>query len=384
MPVEDAATPRDPDREILAKVDAIVLEALDADPATWPTLIDARCGDDDTLRRDVESLLYIERSLLDRAERPLFELFGPGEPQENRIGPWEVLDVLGEGGASTVYRARRADSDDPRPVALKLLRRGSGTAETVRRLRREGRILAGLRHPSIVPLLGGGVTDDGRPFLVMEWVDGATLDRHVERTAPSLARRLDLVIELADAVHHAHGRLVVHGDLKPANVLIDSDGAPRLLDFGIAKLLDPETETPWTLTATGARMLTPAYASPEQVRRQPLGVATDVWALGVILFELLTDERPFAIEGQGLDAWRAICEQDAPRPSAVLRRRGDARGSRAVAGDLDAIVARALRKEPETRYGSVRELADDLRRHRRGEPVRARRGTFTYRAGKFV
>ena len=327
----------------------------------------------------------------------------PSEPP-TQAGPYRLAGLLGAGGMGEVYLAHRADDEYQKQVAIKILRPEASDGETVRRFRHERQILAGLDHPGIAGLLDGGTTDDGRPFLAMEFVQGEPIDRYCEIHNLGVEARLDLFRKVCEAVHFAHQRLVVHRDLKPSNILITEDGRPKLLDFGIAKLLDPEAldlgrsyESP--VTAVGLRPMTLAYASPEQMLGLPLTTASDVYSLGVLLYELLAGRRPYNISPKDpMSAFRAICEQEPPRPSTVvwdierfdLRHVGappDLDGKRLrrrLSGDLDGIVLKALAKDPAARYSSVEQLATDLSSHRLGLPISARPHTFAYRTAKFL
>ncbi len=322
----------------------------------------------------------------------------PGEVLPRRLGPYELLRRVGAGGMGSVYLALRADGQFRRRVAVKLIKRGMDTEEVLRRFERERQVLAGLDHPGIARLLDGGMSEDGRPYLVLEFVEGEPLDRWCDAQGSSVRERIELFLQVCDAVDEAHRALVVHRDLKPDNVLVDASGRPKLLDFGIAKVLDPQRGFATVdLTATPLRLLTPAYASPEQVRGLPIGVASDVYSLGAILFELLAGTRPLAF---ATNSWpeieRVVCEVQPPRPSLALAQDGRAAEiaarrattpralRRALEGDLDTIVLEALRKEPRRRYASAAGLAADLRRHLDGAPVVARPPTVRYRAAKFV
>jgi eukaryotic-like serine/threonine-protein kinase len=309
-----------------------------------------------------------------------------------RLGPYVLESVLGQGGMGVVYRARR--EAPARDVAIKVVRLGPGQARLVRRFEIESRVLARLDHPHIAHLFDVGATPDGRPYFVLELADGHSIDRHCAQRQLQLRERLELFLKLCDAVSYAHGRLVVHRDLKPGNVLVTPDGTPKLLDFGIAHLLDEGLAQ--GVTETGLRLMTPAYASPEQMRGEPATVATDIHALGLLLHLLLTGRGAFQLKsGAAQELVRVVCLDDAPAPSVDLGRTPtDAdrfepveptlRLARMLRGDLDSIVARALRKEPQARYPSVAELEADVRRYLNGEPVLARGGRFRYRAGKFV
>jgi len=293
-----------------------------------------------------------------------------------------------------VYEGVRADDQFRKRVALKFLRRGLEGDLAIRRFRYERQILANLNHKNIAALLDGGVTPDGQPYIVMEYVDGVPITTYAAERRLPLPARLQLLRQVCAAVQHAHQNLVVHRDLKPGNILVTADGTVKLLDFGIARLLR-EAEGPDQLPPTqgGAHAFTPDYASPEQVRGLPVATPSDLYSLGVVACELLSGRRPFALEGKLFaEMQRVICEQPPPAPSALVtaaEAEGLGEGSvgrvrRQLQGDLDAIVLQALRKEPERRYGSAEQLADDLRRHLEGLPVSAQRDTLGYRVGKFV
>lgn len=380
-----------PPESFYDRADVLVLECLRLPRSEREALLELMCAGDEELRHEVESLLEVDNRQLEPVDRPIFEFFPPrGDADSDRpgtdpvpipakIGPYAVECELGSGGAAEVYLGRRADDSDPRPVALKVLR-ATGDEALVRRFAREGEILADLRHPSIATLRGAGMTDDGRPFLAMEYVAGRTLDVWVREEKPSLRRRLGVFIQLCEAISYAHGRLVVHGDLKPTNILVQGDDELRVLDFGIAKLLDPVTLLPVTQTLESERRLTPAYASPEQLRLQPLGTATDVYSAGVVLFELLAGRRPK--EAGSAPGWRsAFLAAPVPKASEVATEKAT---SRRLKGDLDAILETALRPEPDERYASIAKLAEDLERHLAGLPVTARRGTWLYQGGRWL
>jgi len=383
-------------------------EALERPVGERSTWLEAAC-DDPALRAEVAALLAAHDAppdLLDEpavlaADRLLID--GDGEdaradPPGTRIGPYEVVRVLGEGGMGTVYLARRADGEIDRLVALKTVRPDLQTPQLVRRFHRERRIAATLVHPSIARLLDVGTDASRQPYLVMEYLEGEPIDRHCEANRLPLERRLELFRRVCAAVHFAHQRLVVHRDLKPGNILVDADGVPKLLDFGIAKLVEPDASDDADSTRTDLRLMTPEYASPEQVRGEPVGTASDQYSLGVLLYRLLTGRRPYRTTSSlPHDLARAVCEDEPERPSTAARRtaRGDGEGRlpsglhpeklpRRLHGDLDAIVLKSLRKEPERRYPSVAHLAEDLRLYLEGHPVTARRGSTFYRAVKHV
>jgi len=347
----------------------------------------ARVGDaDPELRKEIEKLLAADQReyrLLDEdSAAHLLGLSEGPEPKEGRLlGAYRVTRRIAEGGMGTVFEAQRVDDVFAKRVAVKVCK-ATLLGEAIReRFRRERQILARLEHPNIARILDGGTTEEGSPYFVMEYVEGLPLDRYVVERQLGLEERLRLFCEVCQAVAYAHRNLVVHRDLKPSNILVDAEGNVKLLDFGIAKLLAEETEGAPEKTRTLLQAMTPEYAAPEQVRGDPVTTATDVYALGVVLYELLTGKRPYRVTGAKASEWeRAILEQEPPRPSArsqpELRRR--------LRGDLDWIVLKALQKEPERRYASVEALATDIRRHLAGLPVSAHGDAFTYRVRKFV
>lgn len=347
-----------------ARVNEVFHRALELEGEARAQYLAEACGDDAALLGEVRSLLAADAQASGFLATPAAA--APTEEAPQAIGPWRVVRELGRGGMGTVYLVERADGAFTMPAALKLLRRGLDTDDLLARFRDERQILASLEHPNIARLLDGGATPDGRPWLAMEYIEGTTLLDYAKAHALDVPARLALFKKLAAAVQYAHRNLVVHRDLKPGNVLVTKDGEPRLLDFGIAKVLDPVAAE--QRTKTGEQVLTPAYASPEQVRGERVTTAADVWALGVVLYELLTGRRPF--EGSGQTLARAILEQDMPPPR--------------LGPELDAILFTALRKEPALRYPSVEALADDLDRLATGLPLRARPATVGYRLGKFV
>ncbi|MBK8285881.1 MAG: serine/threonine protein kinase [Ahniella sp.] len=318
---------------------------------------------------------------------------GGTEPHPDRsgqhVGPYELVRHVGRGGMGDVYEARRTGADFDQRVAIKLLRRGLDSDDIIRRFLRERRILAQLDHPGIARLVDGGVTSDGLPFLVMEFVEGRGLMEAATTGSWDVSTRLNQFLKICDSVAYAHRRLIVHRDLKPSNVLIASDGQPKLLDFGIAKLLDEEDHE--TLTRTGMRVLTPSYAAPEQLLGEPIGTPADAYALGVILYELLTGVCPHRRTSADLERinWHPHDETLIKPSVAVLRTAATAdpatqRLSRQLDGDLDAIILFAMRREPERRYRGAAEFADDIRRFLEGLPVRAEVDSRTYRIRKFV
>lgn len=319
------------------------------------------------------------------------------------IGPYRVVRTLGLGGMGEVVLAERADDQFRQQVAIKLVRRGLLSRHVRGRLKIERQILASLNHPNIAKLLDGGVTPDGTPYIVMEYVDGEPIDLYCDRHRLSTAARLRLMQKVCSAVHSAHRNLIVHRDLKPSNILVTADGIPKLLDFGIAKLLD-DRDAMHTVAVTQAdlRMMTPDHASPEQILGLPVTTSSDIYVLGVLLYELLTGYRPFNLaNGRFSELQRIICEEQPVAPSLAVeaaRHGGKAaeiaelaqkrsvslsRWIRDLKGDLDNVVLMAMRKEPERRYASVEQFAADIDRHLNGLPVIARRDTWRYRAAKF-
>jgi tetratricopeptide (TPR) repeat protein len=354
--------------------------------------LDAACGDDAPLRAEVASLLGAHTAedavvVQPAAAHLAGELLGADDDRwiGKRIGAYEIVSLIGHGGMGEVYRARRVDAQYEKEVAIKLVPGGLHAAFVLQRVRAERQILAGLDHPSIARLIDGGMTEDGAPYLVMELVDGLPLDRYATERSLPLRERLALLLDVCDAVSYAHQRLVVHRDLKPGNILVTQEGAVKLLDFGIAKLLQPAgADTTTTATVTLMRTLTPGYASPEQILGRTITTASDVYSLGVVLHVLLTGRSPYrGAMHSAEDAIRDICDTEPTRPSAAAAE--DPRpGDEPISRDLDAIVLQALRKEPERRYASVEQLAEDIRRFLDGRPVAARGDQLGYRAGKVV
>lgn len=400
------------------KVENLLNAALGIEPAQRRKFLDKIDGDE--LRREVESLLAAESGAEKFLASPaiafsadFFDGDGRNETEtdafiDQRIGSYKIVSELGRGGMGAVYLGERIDGKFAQKVAVKLLKRELNTADIRRRFARERQILAALAHPNIARLLDAGTTDDGLPFLVMEYVEGLPIDDFCEVHALDLEERLRIFRTVCDAVAFAHRNLIVHRDLKPSNILVTEDGVPKLLDFGISKLLKPEfaAESAHTVTKLGA--MTPEYASPEQLRGESVTTATDIYSLGVILYELLTGERPFDFKKHNAqEIIRAVCETEPERPSSVVSRpspqkqrsNGDGGGvtgpnkqlatnhgrrTKSLKGDLDNIVLRALKKEPNRRYTSVEQFAEDLRRHLADLPVLARPDTLAYRASKFI
>jgi eukaryotic-like serine/threonine-protein kinase len=391
------------DAERWREVDRIFDAALDRPPGERTAFLDEACAGDPVLRREVERLLAADAREAVVLDRPANEVLGwmVGEGgEQQRLGPYRLLRAIGRGGMGTVFLAMRDDEEYERLVAVKILRSGLEDTELRHRFLAERQILARLEHPNIARLYDGGSTEDGRPYLVMELVEGLPVDEYCDRHRLTVDQRLALFLRICSAVQSAHQNLLVHRDLKPANILVTPQGEPKLLDFGIAKQLEPSAAETDARTRTGLRVMTPHYASPEQVNGGAITTASDVYSLGVLLYELLAGRSPYQVE-EGAPPYeleRAINEQQPEKPSTALLGSGRpspeeiaaARGSRPAAlqrrleGDLDTIVLTALRKEPARRYASVARLSEDLERHLQDLPVTARPDTLSYRTRKFV
>ena len=362
------------------------MKAVELPPAERHAFLHAICDGDASVRQEVESLLHAD-SAGDFAVSAAIESEVASMLEEDslagiRLGPYRLLTEIGHGGMGSVYLAERDDEHYRKSVAIKVVRRGMDTTEVLRRFRYERQILAELEHPYIARLIDGGTTPDGRPFFVMEYVQGQPIDAYCRENHLSLESRLSLFQRVCEAVSYAHRSLVIHRDLKPSNILVTGDTVPKLLDFGVAKLLSPSADPGMTSTSLPMGPLTPAYASPEQVRGLPTTTATDVYALGAILFELLTEMRAQKIDTYTpTEIERVVCQTEVPRPSSVAVTAGLARQ---LTGDLDNIVLMAMRKEHQRRYASVDQLAEDVARYLDGRPVRARQDSFRYRTGKFL
>jgi serine/threonine protein kinase/tetratricopeptide (TPR) repeat protein len=367
------------------QVREILASALELSAEQRTDYVREACGSDRALLAEVESLLLHHDqadSLLENSPTARWLSFEPAAWAGKRIGAYKVIRQLGEGGMAVVYLGERDDQQFRKRVAIKMLRPGFYTAEIVHRFRNERQTLAALDHPNIVKLLDGGSTEDGLPYLVMDYVEGLPIDEFCASQQLSVPARLELFLGVCAAVRYAHQSRVIHRDLKPGNILITKDGVPRLLDFGIAKLLNPEFFQTPLVTRTEWRALTLEYASPEQLRGGMVTEASDIYSLAVLLYEMLTERRPFLTAGKSrLEIERMVWEQTPERPSAVV---GETGGRRALEGDLDTIILKGLRKEPEQRYASVEEFSEDIRHHLEGVPVKARNPTLPYRSGRFV
>ncbi len=389
------------------ELDAILDRLLDLPLDEREAYLDEVCQDRPELRAQVERILAAEsrEDIIDRpvagfARALLEEGDRSDEPDRDvgrHIGRYRLVREIGRGGSAVVYLAERIDGSFRHRVAIKRLLSPSGFSNMRERFLVERRILATLEHPNVARLYDAGVTDDGEPYVIMEYVEGLSITAYADERELSIDERLMLFEQVCDAVEYAHQNLVVHRDLKPSNILVSSDGDVKLLDFGIAKLLSVEDPDAAPLTAPGLAVLTPEYASPEQIAGKPISTTSDVYALGVILFELLAGGRPYEFETRSpAELSRVVLEQQPSRPSTHVQRRPAAdavagkrrttvtRLRRRLHGDLDTIVLMALRKEPARRYASAARLRDDLRRHREGLPVMARPSTLGYRAGKLI
>ncbi|HEX3280134.1 MAG TPA: serine/threonine-protein kinase [Pyrinomonadaceae bacterium] len=387
------------------KVEEAVCGALEIpldDRSSW---LDKFCDGDASLRADIESLLsvqpaveaFLEHSVAPYAGILLEQDETPAAPA--KVGQYRVLNELGRGGMGVVYLAEREDQFHQR-VAIKLVKRGLDTEDILRRFRNERQILASLNHPNIAKIFDGGMTDDGLPYFVMEYIEGSSLLRYCDQHELLTNERLRLFRRICAAVHHAHQNLIIHRDLKPSNIMVTSEGMVKLLDFGVAKLLAAENgDGAPTQTQAAAQVLTPEYASPEQIRGQHVTTSTDVYSLGVVLYELLTGARPYKLRDRSpAELSRAICESEPTKPSEAgggqkqraaagppgVRESSKTANLKSLRGDLDNIVLMALRKEPERRYKSVEQFSEDIHRHLIGLPVIARKDTFQYRASKFI
>jgi eukaryotic-like serine/threonine-protein kinase len=404
------------------KVKGVLESVMELAPSERTTFLDQACDGDQALRQEVESLLAsddqlaperrLNSKLLREATRVVSgagALSHEAEPWIGRwVGPYKIVEQIGVGGMGEVYRAVRDDEQYRKEVAIKVVRAGQDSALVVSRFKNERQILGSLDHPNIARLLDGGTTKEGAAYFVMELIDGEPVDQYCNHHKLAVTERLKLFLQICSAVQYAHQRLIIHRDIKPGNILVTSDGVPKLLDFGIAKLLDVNAEAGQAEpTLTIFRVLTPAYASPEQVKGEPITTASDVYSLGIVLYELLTGSSPYRVTSRTPhEMVRAVCEFEPEQPSTALRRiaaeskQGSAQKTRAptdsardgspqklskrLSGDVDNIVLMALRKDPQRRYASVEQFAEDIRRHLENLPVVARKDTIRYRTSKFV
>ena len=392
---------------------ALLAPALELPPPARIAYLDRVCAADSPLRTDLESLLAAEEERAGTAflrdPAPFESLAEDSEPDRKpliglRIGVYEIAGEIGSGGMGEVYRASRADDQYRKQVAIKLVRAGHDSRTVVQRFRNERQILASLDHPNIARLLDGGTTEVGLPYFVMELIEGFPIDQYCEDHKLSISERLQLFSQVCSAVQYAHQHTIIHRDIKPGNVLVTSDGVPKLLDFGIAKILDAAAiDALLEPTLTIFRALTPGYASPEQLKGATITTASDIYSLGVLLYVLLTGRSPYRLtQRTAEEITRSVCEAEPEKPSAVVRaisedldgisaadharsREGSVEKlSRRLTGDLDDIVLKALRKEPQHRYASVEQFSQDIQRHLEDLPVLARRDTVRYRTSKFL
>jgi serine/threonine protein kinase len=402
-------------------IERIYHAALECDESQRTSYLEKACASDLNLRSEVESLLqyaqrpakYFEKPALEIVARALAENLlaedlltadqqsSDGTRTDKMMGAtiaqYRIVGKLGAGGMGDIYRAGRADDSYQKEVAIKLVRQGPDTEFAYARFRKERQILAGFEHENIARLLDGGTTDEGHPFFVMELVEGKPIDQYCDEHQLTTAARLALFQSVCSAVQYAHQRLVVHRDIKPSNILVTADGVVKLLDFGIATILSPDPASPEaapTLTLAGERMMTPQFASPEQLRGEVITTATDVYSLGMVLYKLLTGHLPYRVDNNSpFELAHAICETEPEKPSTIIRHEEKIAVSRStspdklrrvLSGDLDQILLKALRKEPQRRYASVQDFAEDLRAYTIGLPVSARGDAFSYRAEKFI
>ena len=409
-------------------VERIYHAALQCEKSERTALLERECATDQALRAEVESLLQYAQRPAKFFETPALEVVAQalaGDLRaediaqssrmiDTRIAQYRIVGKLGTGGMGDVYRAVRADDQYEKQVAIKLVRQGLDTQSVYARFRQERQILAGFEHENIARLIDGGATGEGHPYFVMELVEGQPIDEYCDQRKLGIGVRLDLFRTVCSAVQYAHQRLVVHRDIKPSNILVTSEGVPKLLDFGIATVLSVEPYSSAASTVTAQRVMTPQFASPEQLRGGIITTATDVYSLGVVLYKLLTGHFPYRVDGSSpYELAHAICEVEAEKPSLVVGHSGQTTGRqnadskrelsevapewvssrrntssdklrRTLSGDLDQILLKALRKEPQRRYASAQSFAEDLRSYTLGLPVSARRDTFGYRSGKFI
>jgi eukaryotic-like serine/threonine-protein kinase len=390
-------------REEWHKVKEVLHEALELPRAGRTEFLDRQCDGNPEMRAEVESLLasyedagtFIEESVAPPKFTPVPDSLGVGA----QVGPYRIVQLIAEGGMGSVYQAVRVDDLYRKVVAIKVIRRGVAGEYVLRHFDTERQILAHLDHPNIAKLLDGGTTPDGRPYFVMDFIAGTPIDEYCDKHRLTISERIQLFLTVCSAVHYAHQNLVIHRDLKPANIMVTEEASVKLLDFGIAKLLDPDSLSLGP-TLTTLQALTPEYASPEQLSGAKITTASDAYSLGVLLFKLLTGHRPYEMDGRTIEElWDTVKNRPPRRPSTVVRSRGpaatpetvsDARSTRPerlerqLSGDLDNILLMALRKEPERRYNSVEQFAGDLRRHLASQPVTARPDTMRYRTSKFI
>jgi serine/threonine protein kinase/Tol biopolymer transport system component len=418
------------DAERWQNVERLYHATLECEESRRDAFLTRACGGDEALRRDVESLVSYGNRSAKFIEGSALEVLAPALAGEvalgqdaatdecrliekmigKRISQYRVVEHLGSGGMGEVYRAARADDQFEKQVAIKLLHAGEASGFVIGRFKNERQILANLDHPNIARLLDGGATDEGVPYFVMELVEGQPIDKYCDSHKLGIPARLKIFLQVCSALQYAHQHQIIHRDIKPSNILVTAEGVPKLLDFGIAKILDSTVRAGEARTTqTSFRAFTPEYASPEQIKAEPIGTASDVYSLGVLLYELLTGHRPYRFETlTPAEIERAICEEEPLAPSSVVARVeeqtqpggttvsitpeeiSEARDSdpkrmhSCLLGDLDAIVMMALRKEPHRRYVSVHDFSEDIRKHLEGLPIMARPSTIAYFGSKFI
>jgi serine/threonine protein kinase len=398
------------------RIKGVLGAALELNPADRISYLDQQCAGDDSLRREIDTLLESEQqagpqflggaSLVDLAANLIPEEGNPWIGR--RVGAYQIVELIGAGGMGEVYRAFRADDQYRKEVALKIIRAGQDSGSVITRFKNERQILAGLEHPNIARMLDGGTTDEGVPYLVMELIQGQPITEYSDHNKLTIPERLRLFSKVCDAVQYAHQRLIIHRDIKPGNILVTTDGTPKLLDFGIAKILDVGSAGDFTdSTVTAFRILTPRYGSPEQILGESMTTASDVYSLGVVLYELLAGRSPYRLNStSSQELVQAICTTEAQKPSiavcrvdftknsasrlltrdelSALRSSSPEKLRRHLNGDLDNILLMALQKDPARRYRSVEQLQEDIRRHLENVPIVARNDNTWYRASKFV
>ncbi len=396
--------PRDAER--WQRIEDLFFSSVDLEPEARGKLLDDRCGADRELRREVDALLVADSSaatflakpvaenalagafddtLVEGKNRKLTREYRDTLPAGSRLGPYRIVEEIGCGGSAVVYLAERDDEVYQQKVAVKVLQAGIVAQRLGQRFRQERQILAGLDHPNIAQLLDGGTAFSGSPYLVMELIEGKPIDTYCEEQGLTFAERLKLFLNVLSAVHYAHQSLVVHRDIKPNNILVRNDQTPKLLDFGIAKLLDPAMAGQIDPTRADMLLLTPNYASPEQISGGPITTSTDIYSLGIVLYKMLSGTAPYKLSSNSLhDIVTAVCEQQPIPPSAAALASGQPELARQLRGDLDHIVSKAMAKEPADRYQSAERFADDVHNYLESRPVSARPPMAHYRAGRFI
>ncbi len=396
------------------KIKSLFRKVIELPPEERTAFLDEKCKDDPPLRKEIESLLESDQKVEDFLEKPLLqndELNSDSNSPDNligmKIGNYRIEEKIGEGGMANVYSAIRIDEQFKKKVAVKFIKRGMDTDEIIKRFKIEQQALAGLDHPFIAKIIDAGTTENGLPYFIMELVEGEPIDEYCKNNNLTIEEKLKLFRKVCSAVQYAHQNLIVHRDIKPGNIFIKPDGTPKLLDFGISKLLDSSTEQT-NLTRTGFRLMTLEYASPEQFKGKQINIATDIYSLGVVLYELLTGNFPYKFKNSlPYEIERVICTTDPEKPStsansdknknfeqenknensykniSTTNYKNFAKIKRKLSGDIDNIVLKAMQKEPERRYSTVEQFSEDIRRHLEGLPIFARKNSVGYRSKKF-